>query len=325
MPVQLGQGYRGPAPAPVPTGDERRHAELLAELAALRQVVAALASQPAPQVHVPAPDLSEILHALSPQAEHVPHAAEPLDYVALAEALGNAVASREVAGTDRTDEVIGELRKIGQKFGRALANSMPVVSSDISSNPTRVLGQVEVSAPVQVGNFPATQPVSGTVGLAAGTSVLQSSAVAGKAAQGRFFFGGKAINAGGALSTDRPALRIFNPAGSGKVLYIVLLSIYSDVSQQIQYREGATLPGPTAIVPRNWLAGGPASVATLEWDDIAPVDGTVLSNESRVFNTSPLPVAFPAPYRVEQGTSFTVDFRSTATQITTVNAYWYEE
>jgi hypothetical protein len=108
-------------------------------------VIVALASQPAPQVHVPAPDLSELLHVLHPQ-EHVPQAIETLDYVAIGEAVGNAVAARQIAGTDRTDEVIGELRKIGQKFGRALANSMPVVSSDISSNPTRVLGQVEVTA-----------------------------------------------------------------------------------------------------------------------------------------------------------------------------------
>jgi hypothetical protein len=324
MPVQLGQGYRAPAPVAPPTGDERRHAELLAELAALREVIVALASQPAPQVHVPAPDLSELLHVLHPQ-EHVPQAIEPLDYVAIGEAVGNAVAARQIVGTDRTDEVIGELRKIGQKFGRALANSMPVVSSDISSNPTRVLGQVEVSAPVEVSNLPATQAVSGTVGLEAGTSVLQSSALVGKAAQGKFFFGGKAIPAGGALSTARAALRIHNPTGSGKVVHIVLLSIYSDVSQQIQYRENATLLSPNVITPRNWLVGAPAAAAILEWDDVAPTDGVMLSNESRVFNTSPLPVAFPVPYRVEPGTSFTIDFQSTATQITTVNAYWYEE
>lgn len=176
-------------------------------------------------------------------------------------------------------------------------------------------------------------PVS--VDLVAGDSILTSSMLNRKVAEGKVFFTGKAISAGGALGTARPAFMIQNPAtladgvtANTKTVYVFLISIYSDVSQQIRYREGASLVGSTFLIPKGWnrrLAQHPASVARVAWDDEAPTGGTILSNESRVYNTSPLPLRFETPYEVAPGQSFTLDFQSTATQVTTANGYWYEE
>jgi hypothetical protein len=161
-----------------------------------------------------------------------------------------------------------------------------------------------------------------------GDTILTSSVLAKKVAEGKFFLGGKAISAGGTLSTARPSFRLANPVGSNKTLYVALLTVYSSVTQQVRYREGATLDTPVAMTPRNWnrrLSPAPTSVAVMQWDDMAPIGGTTLENESRVFNTSALPIAFPVPHEVVEGDSFTVDFQATADQTTTINAYWYEE
>lgn len=146
MPVQLGGAFQTAAPPSPPTGDERRHVELLAELAALRDTLIALAQQPAPQVTVAPTDMSEVLYAL--EGLGISPAAPVVDSRGIGEAVADALSARQVEVPDRTDEVLEELKRIGRKFGVALANSAPVVSNDISSNPTRVLGQVEVS------NFP---------------------------------------------------------------------------------------------------------------------------------------------------------------------------
>jgi hypothetical protein len=145
MTVQLGAGFTTPVPPTSPTGDERRHVELLAELAAVREALWMLAQQGPPQVTVPPTDLTELLHALDGLG--VPGlAVEHNDPRAIGQAVADALSARQVDVPDRTDEVLDELRRIGRKFGLALANSVPVVSNDVSDNPTRVLGQVEVTS-----------------------------------------------------------------------------------------------------------------------------------------------------------------------------------
>lgn len=147
MPVQLGGAFQTPAPPSPPTGDERRHVELLAELAALRDTLIALAQQPAPQVMVAPTDMSEILYAL--EGLGISPAAPVVDPRSIGEAVADALNARQVMVPDRTDEVLEELKRIGRKFGVALANSAPVVSNDIADRSDRALGKVSVT------NFPA--------------------------------------------------------------------------------------------------------------------------------------------------------------------------
>lgn len=127
--VQLGAAFTTPVPPQPPTGDERRHVELLAELAAVQEALWTLARQGPPVVHLPPTDLTEVIQALDGMG--VPGLVpERLDPREMAEALADALQSRQVdPPADRTDEVLEELKRIGRKFGVALANSTPIVSN----------------------------------------------------------------------------------------------------------------------------------------------------------------------------------------------------
>lgn len=146
---------------------------------------------------------------------------------------------------------------------------------------------------------------------------------------GRLYIAGKAITiAGGLGATARPCLRIFNPADSSTLVYILALTLYTDVTQQIRYTEDATLGGtPTALTPTSLnraLATPPAAKSVVQWSDTAPSGGTPWPNESRIFNTSPLPLRFPKPIPLRPNKAFVIDFQSAAAQITTANVYFLE-
>lgn len=163
MPTTLGVQL-APAAPPAPSGDERRHQELRAELVALRQVLEQVVlaestpTEPA-QIVVPPSDLTEVVEALSALER------APLDVNALADAVATAVGlamdERRVEVPDRADDVIAELKKIGSRFGRLVALTSPIVAPDISDRPDRKLGRVEVT------NFPpvvVSQEISNDVG-----------------------------------------------------------------------------------------------------------------------------------------------------------------
>lgn len=146
---------------------------------------------------------------------------------------------------------------------------------------------------------------------------------------GRLYIAGKAITiAGGLGATASPCLRLFNPPTSTVMVYVLALSLYTDVTQQIKYIEDAVLGGtPTALVPASLnraLASPPAAQSVMQWSDTEPTGGTPWPNESRIFNTSPLPLRFPKPIPLRPDKSFVIDFQSAAAQITTANVYFME-
>lgn len=146
--------------------------------------------------------------------------------------------------------------------------------------------------------------------------------------EGRFFVGGKAISLGGLASTDRAVLRLANPVGSGKLITIVMVSLYSSVTQQVRYNENGTITAVGTVTPQNWnraLASPPASIATLEHGTTAVSGGADWPNESRVFNTSPLPLNFTqTPLPIPPGKSFLIRGTVGDAQTFTANAYWVE-
>lgn len=228
MPVQLGAGFTAPAPPPAPSGDERRHVELLAELSALRTTLLALTQQPAPQVTVAPTDMSEILYAL--EGLGVTPSSTVVDPRSIGEAVADALSSRHVDVPDRTDEVLEELKRIGRKFGVALANSAPLVSQDITDRDTRVLGQVDVAAPL-----PAGQNIIGAV----------SPSLSVYAAIGQVYVVGGMV----ALSTTAPkgSLYLTLPAGATKSVTIVQWSVYCQTGNaRVRYFNDATSTGTLA-------------------------------------------------------------------------------
>ncbi len=114
MGIQLGQDFLGPVSTPRVRDEDERHAELLAELVALRaELVALLADQPAPQVTVSPPDLAPVLAAVDGIALPAPVRVEPFDYERLAAILALTLESeREDKG-----ELAKALERINKKIG----------------------------------------------------------------------------------------------------------------------------------------------------------------------------------------------------------------
>jgi hypothetical protein len=234
VPVQLGGAFRPPEPVAPPSGDERRHQELLAELAAVRDALFALAQQGPPQVTVPPTDLTEILHALDGLGVPGVPPAKPVDPQAIGEAVANAVAARQVvAGADRTDEVLDELKRIGRKFGIALANSAPMVSNDITSNSTRELGRVEVSA---------AQTLETLLTTLRDEQLRRTDPV--KTQQASDFQDGRYRTAGGrrASSGGTAVLQLRNTSTTQPLL-VTEFVVGADVSADVQFWKNATLGG----------------------------------------------------------------------------------
>lgn len=172
--------------------------------------------------------------------------------------------------------------------------------------------------------------VVGKVQLDQAASHFVSSAGSMKVEQGRFFIGGKAIDLGGLASSDRAVFRLANPTGSTKNLYVMMVTIYSTISQQVRYNEDGTITADGTITPMNLNramgAFTPVSVADLTYAKTAITGGTEWPNESRVFNTGPLTLNFSnSPVKLGPGKSLLVRGTSGDAQTFTVNAYWIEE
>lgn len=172
--------------------------------------------------------------------------------------------------------------------------------------------------------------VMGKVQLDQAASHFISSSGALKVEQGKFFVGGRAIDLGGIASTDRAVFRLANPTGSGKNIYVMLVTIYSSITQQVKYNEDGTITSEGTISPRNLNramgAMTPSSVADLTYAKTAVTGGTDWPNESRVYNSSPLALNFSnSPLKLGQGKSILVRGTSGDAQTFTVNAYWFEE
>jgi hypothetical protein len=145
-------------------------------------------------------------------------------------------------------------------------------------------------------------------------------------AESKLFILGAAISLGGLVSTQRASLQIQNPVGSAILLQVVGLTVYSTISQQILYIEDATMPGDSIeILAVNFNRANPVSAKVQGWySTSAPTGGTEWSNQSRVFNTSPLPVKLP-PLVLPPGKSLTIRGTTSDAQTFTANAYFIEE
>lgn len=176
-------------------------------------------------------------------------------------------------------------------------------------------GQVGVAANPLVSRLAPSSDIVGFV----------SPSVAKKVGEGKFFVAGASI-AVPALDPAGASFRLTNPAGSGVNLYVVKLTIYSNVEQQIRYRVNATMSGAKVITPRNLLVGPalPPAKFVADYSSTPPTDGELWSNESRVFANDQLEVVLP-PLIITPGTSFTCYGSATGTQTTTVNAHLYQE
>lgn len=169
--------------------------------------------------------------------------------------------------------------------------------------------------------------VLGKVGLDPSVSNYVSSSGTQKVGQGRFFIGGKAISLGGVASSDRAVFKLANPSTSGHVIYVMAVTIYSTVSQQVKYNEDGTITTEGTITPRNLnRSSATTSIAELTYAKTAITGGTEWPNESRVFNTSPLQLNFSSsPIVLPPGKSILIRGTVGDAQTFTVNGYWIEE
>lgn len=146
-------------------------------------------------------------------------------------------------------------------------------------------------------------------------------------AAGRAYLGGARVSLGGALSTDRSVMQLSNPAGSGKLLYVYGIVIYTSVAQWFRYAEDPTLDSPVlAGAPKalNMAVAPVASAAEVHYDELQPAAATYWSTETRVGADAPARVQLPAPIILPPGKSLAIVGDSSAAQETGVNAYWWE-
>lgn len=141
---------------------------------------------------------------------------------------------------------------------------------DVIDRAARLLGHVNVD------NFPAVQPVSGTVALAAGTNVIGNvgNSIASYSATGELYVVGGYV----ALSTTAPqgSLWLSNPVGSGKTLLVTQWSTYCQTGNaKVEYLIDATSAGG-ALVPFQTNAAGGTSVAVAKIGVGALTGGTFI-------------------------------------------------
>lgn len=138
--------------------------------------------------------------------------------------------------------------------------------------------------------------------------------------QGRAWISGAAVTVP-TLGGAGAAFRIANPVNSGLKVVVAKLTMYSSIEQQVQYREGATLPAPTAITPRNFLIGAqyPAPTIEVQWDDSVSTDGILWDNRSRVHPQAPLDLSIGVV--LLEGNSLVVQGESSSAHTATVNGY----
>lgn len=130
MPVRLGEGLPVPSARPEPgvSGDDRRHEEVLAALAMLREAVLALAERrdPPPIVRVDGPDIAELVATVDGLRVLVdrPPLHEPVVYPSAAE-IADAVSSSwqgDAASVALLEQLTEQVRRLNTKFKAAAAS-----------------------------------------------------------------------------------------------------------------------------------------------------------------------------------------------------------
>jgi hypothetical protein len=146
--------------------------------------------------------------------------------------------------------------------------------------------------------------------------------------EGRMYTAGKAITITATGPNDRAAFRVQNPSDSGKIVTVLGMDIYSNIAQQIRYRDVSSQnPVGTSTPPKNMnqaLTSPPAPKALAYWSDKGSAPGNAWDNESRVDPAAPLKVQFPRGLILGPGKALAVDCAQPGAQVTTVNVYWFE-
>jgi hypothetical protein len=146
--------------------------------------------------------------------------------------------------------------------------------------------------------------------------------------EGRMFVAGKAIEVTATGVTDRPSFRLTNPSSSGRLVTVLGLDIYSNLAQQVRYRDVSSQGNQgTAVTARNMnqaLNPVPAPKASAYWAATGATGGTQWESESRVDPTAPLKVQFPRGLVIGPNKSLAVDCAGSGPQTTTINLYWIE-
>lgn len=145
-------------------------------------------------------------------------------------------------------------------------------------------------------------------------------------ALGKAFIGGATMTLLGVITTDRATYQLANPAGSGKLVYVYGLVIYSNIAQGFTVREAATMPGgATTVVGKSLNQAVPvAPVAVVKHSNVVATGGVAWPTAMRTSGTVEVRVAFAVPLILPAGVSLTLQGDSTANQVTAIDAYWFE-
>lgn len=143
---------------------------------------------------------------------------------------------------------------------------------------------------------------------------------------GRIFGAGASLTT--SVTTPNASLTVTNPAGSGKVLYVIAWSVYANATAEVRYILDATSTG-TLVVPENLNIGLNAGATPVNSAMEVRVGAGVLTG-GRQMNiahqvTTQAPVEKDVLVKLPAGRSLTVRFLGPgATNTVDINAQWIE-
>lgn len=310
---------RPPPPAPPPPPAEEV-ARLASIESLLNQLVDAMTTLPAPQVHVEPVDLGDLTRAVQAVTELRPGAT--------AEDIAEALAARLAPQAPPDLSVLGQLKETLERLdfrmkglnSPAFGSSGP---SNISDNATREVGRVTVKA--NETDFATQTTLAAIQTIQSAVRTALEDRLPRNAKQ---FADGKYRTAGGtvalSLATPQGSFHLSNPAGSGRSITITEFSLQASQGAEVSYFKDATSTGTVASVfePNRAYEGLTTTVGVLRVGVGVLSGGTQLSPITLV-NTTTEPIDYTAV--LLPGQSLAVRMVATTTLTGYGSCTWIEE